>query len=117
MNEETTLSKEDEIESLQSLTQLAYLMYAFSYFTLGITALVAIGINYWKLEKTSGTWLESHFSCQISIFWHCFLWALMGWLTMILYVGYFVFLASFVWMLYRVVKGWKYLQASQEMPD
>ncbi len=117
MEEETARVRADKTEALKALTQVAYLLYAFSYFSFGVTALIAIGINYWKLEETSNTWLESHFSSQISIFWHCSLWALMGWLTMILYVGYVVFIASFVWMLYRVVVGWRRLQQHLPMLD
>lgn len=111
------MAQEDQIEAIKPLTQLLYLFYAFAYPTLGVSALIAIMVNYWKLETVKNTWLEGHFSCQISLFWHGLLWGLIGWLTLVLYAGYIVLAVSFIWMLYRVVTGWKLLQINQAMTD
>lgn len=107
------MTQENKIETIKPLVQLTYLFYAFAYLTLGVSALLAIAANYWNLDAVKGTWLESHFSAQISLFWHGLLWGLIGWLTLVLYVGYAVWAASFIWMLYRVIKGWQLLQINQ----
>ena len=52
----------------QNLTQLVYLLQALG-FLIGITWLVAVVINYVKLDDVRGTWMESHFRWQIRTFW------------------------------------------------
>ncbi len=105
----------DRLASLKSLTQVVYALYALSYFT-GITAIVGIVINYIKLEEVAGTWLESHFRWQIRTFWYGLLWAVIGALTAFALVGFAILFANFVWIVYRIVKGWLNLTDGKPMP-
>ncbi len=59
---------------------MIYALYAASLF-IGVTAIVAIVLNYIKREEAQGTWLESHFIWQIRTFWWSLLWLVVGWIA------------------------------------
>jgi uncharacterized membrane protein len=104
-----------EIErSAKSLTTLIYVLYAAS-FLVGITAIVAIIMNYIKKGDVAGTFLESHFRWQIRTFWFGLLWSVVGGLLMVVVVGWAVIAANFVWLIYRIVKGFLRLNENKPM--
>lgn len=107
-------SNEDKIKSLKTITQVVYVLYALSYIT-GITGIVGIIINYIKREDAAGTWLESHFTWQIRTFWYGLLWCVIGWLTLVILIGFLILFAGFCWMVYRIVKGWLNLNDNKPM--
>lgn len=86
------------------LTQIIYFLYAASIFA-GITAIVAIIINYVKQGDVAGTWLESHFRWQMRTFWFSLLWGAIGGITMIVGVGFLIWGVTCIWAIYRIVKG------------
>jgi uncharacterized membrane protein len=96
---------EEKLASLKTLTAVIYGLYALSLFS-GVTAIVAIVLNYIKLEDVQGTWLESHFRWQIRTFWWAMLWTILGWITTIILVGWVVLGVAYVWVIYRIAKGW-----------
>lgn len=95
-------------DSARTIATVVYALQAAAVF-MGITALVAVIINYVKRPDVTDTWLESHFRWQIRTFWFGLLWGLIGFVTGVIVIGYFVWLALLVWWIYRVVKGWLYL--------
>ncbi|MBN2568606.1 MAG: hypothetical protein JXB42_04145 [Deltaproteobacteria bacterium] len=101
-------------KSAKTLTTIIYALYAASYLV-GITAIVAIVINYIKKEDVAGTFLESHFRWQIRTFWFGLLWGVLGSVTMIIIVGWFVLIADGIWIIYRIVKGWLRLSENKPM--
>ena len=90
---------------LINFTTLIYILQGLSFF-LGITALVAIILNYVRMDAVRGTWLESHFRWQIRTFWFGLLWTVIGALTMIIGVGFVIFFFIYLWIIYRIIKGW-----------
>lgn len=90
--------------SLRQLTLVTYILYALSPFV-GLTAIVAILINYIKREETAGTIYASHFDWQIRTFWWGLLWWVIGFITVFVGVGLIVFFVAGIWMIYRIVKG------------
>ncbi len=84
-------------------------------FLLGITFIVAVIINYVKRDDVKGTLLESHFRWQIRTFWFSFLWVIIGAMTFIFVIGYFILIADAIWVIYRIVKGWLRLSDNKEM--
>ena len=96
----------DNIKSAKTLTAIIYALYAAS-FVIGITAIVAIVMNYVKKEDVAGTFLESHFRWQIRTFWFG--------LSLIILVGWLVLAANGVWIIYRIVKGWLRLNDDKPM--
>ncbi len=108
-------SPEARLDSLKTLTTVIYGLYALSMFA-GISAIVAVVLNYIKLDDARGTWLESHFSWQIRTFWWSVVWAIVGGITMFILVGFVVWGVAFVWFVYRIAKGWLNLNDGKPMP-
>jgi uncharacterized membrane protein len=63
-------------------------------------------INYVKRDDARGTVYESHFDWQIRTFWWGLLWTLVGTvLVFALGLGLIVLGVVYVWLIYRIVKG------------
>lgn len=104
----------EKLKSLKSLTTAIYALYAAS-FLVGLSAVVAIVMNYVKKDDVAGTFLESHFRWQIRTFWFGLLWGAVGVITMLALVGWVVLAANAVWIIYRIVKGWLNLNDDKPM--
>jgi len=101
-------------DSAKTLATVVYALQAASFFV-GITAIVAIVINYVKIDDVRGTWLESHFRWQMRTFWYGLLWGVIGSILLIVLVGWFILAADAVWVIYRIVKGWLRLNEGKEV--
>ena len=106
----------ERLAGLRRLTHILYALYAIFWLTGGITALIAIIIDYVKRDDVRGTLYESHFRWQIRSFWWCVLWGVVGVLLIPLaFIGFAVLWVLGIWMLYRIEKGWLYLNDSKPM--
>ncbi len=92
-------------DSARRIATVCYALYALS-FLVGITAIAAIILDYIKREDARGTWVESHFTWQIRTFWIGLMLSLMFWLLSFILIGIPLLIALYIWMIYRVVKGW-----------
>jgi uncharacterized membrane protein len=101
-------------EQNKSITQVVYGLYAAS-LVVGVTYIVAIILNYVKKDDVVGTMYESHFRWQIRTFWFSLLWFGIGLLTVVFIVGIFVWIASGIWFIYRIVIGWLRLSEGKPM--
>lgn len=99
VNDQSVLDKQNK-----TLTTIIYGLQAAA-FLFGITAIVGVVINYVKRDEVVGTWLESHFKWQIRTFWWSFLGFLIGLVTSFIVIGVIIYFITYVWMIYRVVKG------------
>ena len=96
----------EQLAGLKQITLVVYILQALSFF-LGLTAIVAVVINYVKKDDVAGTLYESHFDWQIRPFWWGLLWSVLGFILILaLGLGFLVLFAAWVWAIYRVVKGW-----------
>ena len=78
--------------------------------------LVAVIINYVKRDVAAGTWVDSHFSWQIRTFWWNLLWTIVGTGTVfMLGLGYVVLAVAWLWLIYRIAKGWLRLVANESI--
>jgi len=107
--------EEEKLKSLRTLTTVIYGLQAAGFF-IGLTWIVAVVINYVKREEVAGTLLESHFAWQIRTFWWGLAAAVVGALLMIVLVGWLVWVAAGVWLIYRIVKGWLFLNDGKPLP-
>lgn len=98
----------------KNLTMIIYALQAAS-FVVGLTFLVAVVMNYIKIDDVKGTWLASHFRWQIRTFWFGLLWMLIGGLLTMIFIGILILLANAVWIIYRIAKGWIYLADNKPM--
>lgn len=100
--------------SAKKIAGLVYGLQAIGLF-IGLTYIIAVVIDYVKASEVKGTWIESHFRWQIRTFWFSLLLALIGLLTYMLVIGYFILLADGVWVIYRIVKGAFHLKENRAM--
>lgn len=104
-----------DLESLTTVTHAVYLLQAIGLLCLPLFV-VAVIINYVKREDAEGTWLAPHFRWQIRTFWFGLLWAALGGLLFIVVIGWVVLIATWIWLVYRVVKGWFSLADRKPLP-
>jgi len=102
---EADQSKPKGADPARNLAILVYILQGLSFFLGGITALVGVIINYVKMDEVRGTWIEPHFRWQIRTFWIGLLWLVIGTITLMLIVGWFILLGMAIWVIYRIVKG------------
>ncbi|WP_295800774.1 hypothetical protein [uncultured Microbulbifer sp.] len=100
-----TPAAQERERSARDIATLVYLIQAISLFT-AVPFFVGVLINYVKLGDVRGTLAESHFRWQIRTFWYSLLWFVVGWATVWILVGFAVWGISWVWMVYRVIRGW-----------
>lgn len=71
---------------------------------LAIPSIVGLILNYVLREDTSAE-LRSHHDWQIRTFWWSLLWVVIGTILVWILVGYFILLATWLWWMYRHVRG------------
>lgn len=103
-----------KLKEAKTLTMIIYGLYA-AFFVTGISCIVAIIVNYIKKDDVANTWLESHFRWQIRTFWFGLLWAVIGTITSIIFIGWFIIAANCIWFIYRLVKGFINLNDNKPM--
>ncbi len=94
---------------LRTLTHVVYALYAASWLTGGMSALIAVIVNYVKRADTVGTPYQAHFEWQIRTFWWALLGHLIGLALTFALIGIPILVAVSIWALYRIIKGWLYL--------
>jgi uncharacterized membrane protein len=97
------------LRGLRTLTHILYTLYAVHWLTGGFTALIAIIINYVKRSDALNTPYEAHFDWQIRSFWYGLAGYLISAALFFVLIGFPLMGAVWVWMLYRIIKGWLYL--------
>lgn len=79
-------------------------------FVFGWPSIVAVIINYVTRGRVRGTWLDSHWRWQLRTFWYAALWLLVSGLLVITLIGipfaWLLLVATGLWVLYRVIRGW-----------
>jgi len=116
---QVTISDSERLASLRKLMHILYALYAIFWLTGGVTALIAIIVDYVKRDDARGTLYASHFAWQIRSFWWSVAWAVLGGALFVSVVliplAFAVWAILSLWMLYRIVKGWLYLHDSKPM--
>jgi uncharacterized membrane protein len=102
-------------ESLKTLVAVVYGL-QLAGFLVAFTPIVGVILNYVKRAQARGTWLESHFTWQIRTFWWSLLWCAVGLALVLVVVGFFILLATAVWVLYRAIRGWVELSEGKPAP-
>lgn len=107
---ESNQNKPQGTDSARNLAITVYILQALSLLLGGVllgfvTALAGVIINYVKLDEVRGTWIEPHFRWQIRTFWIGLLWLVIGTITLMIIIGWFILLGMAIWVIYRIVKG------------
>lgn len=89
----------------------------------GLVGLIAIVIAYVKRGEAAGTWLASHFRWLIRTFWWSLLWDAIGILLLMvtLFLAYpiawVIWVATAIWVIYRVVRGFLLFNDRRPIPS
>jgi|SRR5208282_579415 len=91
---------------------------------MGIVGIIAIVLAYVKRGDAAGTWLASHYRWLIRTFWFSLLWGIVGAVIFVVFaiiliglvVGYAIWVATTIWVLYRLIRGYVLFNASQPVP-
>lgn len=79
-------------------------------FVFSLPSIIAVILSYLKRGEARGTFLESHFRWLIRTFWFAALWCAIGGVVMLTIIGipiaWVMFVATGIWLTYRVVRGW-----------
>jgi len=119
-----------ESDGLVRLTHLIYALHGFSAimgivssaavvtaFLTGWPSILAVILNYAKRADVRGTYLESHFRWQIRTFWWAAFWLLTAIVLLVTIIGiplaWLLVVATGIWVLYRIVRGWLALNDEQ----
>lgn len=97
-----------ELASAKRIVAIVYALQVIGLFT-GLAFIAAVIVDYIKRPGVKGTWLESHVRWQLRTFWFSLLWLALGIITYLVIIGYFIILADGIWVVYRIAKGWIYL--------
>ncbi len=96
--------------------KIIYVLYLLSFFA-GVTSLVGVVMAYVYRGDAQGS-LETHYRFQIRTFWLGVLYAFLSSLLLMLFgVGVLGFAFVAVWIIVRCVKGLRYLDRREPVPD
>ena len=118
----------------KSLTLILYILYIVAIFSAGILAIIALIINYVKLNSVRGTIFESHFRWQIRTFWWYLIWNIIAFVPFLflfftgenvdVFAGVALIATTFcllvvgiswLWIVYRAILGMIRLNDHQPM--
>lgn len=98
----------------RNLITVVYALQAAS-LAIGFTYVLGAIINHLMGASVAGTWLESHRRWQLRTFWFSLLWGVLGALTLLWGIGYFILIADLMWIVFRIVQGWVAVSRNQVM--
>lgn len=131
---------EDKQRSLVTYNHITYLLNIISYFTAGLLWIVPIVMHYIKRHEADGTWLATHFDWQIKTFWYSIVGFAIGVIIIVFAVGgmgvsmmadsgngaigsflllglgLLIMVCTFIWHLYRIIRGWIALTDNRPVP-
>lgn len=115
-------------QAARKLSLLSYGLYGLSFFTAGITGLIAIVINHIKYRDVRSTLYGSHFRWQMYTFWgSVLLWALLVIVALLckwaglsaeslMHAPALLLLINALWVIYRLVRGLVVCLEGRRMP-
>ena len=102
------------VESDRTLAVVAYALHLFGVIA-GIPSIVGLIINYVKRNDYDELF-DSHHSWMIRSFWWAILWCVLGFVTLVIGVGFVIFFLAWLWYIYRHVRGLLALLNGEPMP-
>lgn len=100
----------------KNTVHLIYLLFTIGFFVPGIVSLVGIIVAYIKREDMQDyPVLSGHIRWLIRTFWYSILWVIVGLATLIIGVGFIILAATYIWHIYRIIKGWIWLNDNKSV--
>ncbi len=95
--------------------KLVYILYLVA-ILIGLTGIVGVIVAYVN-KSDAPEWLSTHYRYQIRTFWIGGLYILVGSLLSLVIIGWFILLFWVIWLIVRCVKGMKYADNQQAIPN
>jgi len=108
-----TAAPQEEVST--TLPTIIYALYLAN-LVIPFTGLVGVIMAYVN-KGGAAEFLQSHYQFQIRTFWIGLLYAVIGILTMAIIIGWLILLFTVIWLIVRCVKGFKYLNQKEPMPE
>jgi uncharacterized membrane protein len=82
--------------------------------------IIGVIVAYVSRADMRGTWAESHLTWLIRTFWWSLVWTCIGWLLFVTIIGipvaWAIWVATAVWVIYRVVRGFLLFNDRRPIP-
>jgi uncharacterized membrane protein len=95
--------------------KIIYVLYLVGLVT-GLTAIIGVIMAYVNRDQAP-EWLKSHYRFQIRTFWIGLLYSVIGSILLTVLIGALVLLFTAIWLILRVVKGFKHLEKREAVPN
>ena len=104
-----TNANQEPVVHLRTITNVAYGLFALGLATagfFGMATIAAMVLMYVKRTDAAGTVYAIHFDWLAHTFWWGLLWFALSGLATYIYIGWIGVVATGIWVLYRLIKGW-----------
>ena len=113
-------TRTSSIDTDRTLVVIAYVLHLIGAIA-GITSLIGLLINYFHDSRSyyggyHEALAENHHRWMIRSFWWALLWIIIGWLTTVLLFGWVILGITWLWYLYRHLRGLLALLADRPLP-
>jgi uncharacterized membrane protein len=112
---------EGSVENAKQFARILYVAHAATFFfSLGTLSILVLIVNYIRRPDTAGTMVYSHHTWMIRSFWFYVLWMVLAFVlaaTIVLIpVAWLVGAGAWLWMAYRIIRGFLDLNNNRAMP-
>jgi uncharacterized membrane protein len=123
-NKETSMAQElvyePGIEDAKQFARILYIAHAATFFfSLGLLSVLVLIVNYIRRPETAGTMVYTHHTWMIRSFWWYVVWMAVALFLAITIIGiplaWLVGVVAWVWMAYRIIKGFLDLNSNKAM--
>jgi uncharacterized membrane protein len=109
------------IEDAKQFARILYIAHAATFFfSLGLFNVVVLIVNYIRRPETVGTMVYSHHTWMIRSFWWYVVWMVAAAILVLTFIGiplaWVVGVVAWVWMAYRIIRGFLDLNNNKPMP-
>jgi uncharacterized membrane protein len=109
------------VEDAKQFARILYVAHALTFFfSAGLLSVIPLIINYIKRPDTAGTLVYSHHTWMIRAFWIYLIGNAIGWTLIIsvigIVLGVIVLGVVWLWMAYRIIRGFVDLNNNRPMP-
>ncbi|MCF6346420.1 MAG: DUF4870 domain-containing protein [Thiomicrorhabdus sp.] len=98
-----------------TLSMIIYALYLAN-FVIPFAAIIGVIMAYVN-KGDENDFLQSHYQFQIRTFWIGLLYFIIGSLLTLILIGWLILLFYAIWLIIRCVKGFKYLNDQQPIPN
>jgi len=108
-------------EDAKQFARILYIAHAITFFfSLGTLSILVLIVNYIRRPDTIGTMVYSHHTWMIRSFWFYVLWMVVALVLAITLIGiplaWLVGVGAWIWMAYRIIRGFLDLNNNKAMP-